>query len=338
MEVTSRCPHARRTVFNGWELLRKYECEDCGAIATCLCDKLIAQYIVPHQAMAARDPESNQRVAVTDPLAESLCHACRGEQAPAFPRAAHRGTATVIHRYYWREIRKVVQEDFLAWCRQQGLPFLDGNGRPLISYHAKAHPAEYDTFQRSALDKYRQIHATAPLYGTTRESDVDLLARHSVPVEEARAWYVTPTQGRVLVTPEGSTQTQDALSPHGLKRILRYLAGDYWQRYLGWPDLLTWRSSPHGPSDLLFLEVKSSSAKLAEVQRSWIEGNAAHLNFPFRVVKVHRTGRLTAPQQRSLDSRWSPDQSMRPKGVAPSVFHDRQRPWSLLRTRSPYVR
>lgn len=35
MEAASEYPHVRRTVFNGWELLRKYECEDCGVIATC---------------------------------------------------------------------------------------------------------------------------------------------------------------------------------------------------------------------------------------------------------------------------------------------------------------
>lgn len=66
------------------------------------------------------------------------------------------------------------------------------------------------------------------------------------------------------------------------------------ERYLGWPDLLSWRSTLKGPSDLLFAEVKSSSDKLSEDQRSWIEGNAARLKFPFHVVKVRRTGRLTA--------------------------------------------
>lgn len=429
MEAASRCPHVRRTVFNGWELLRKYECEDCGAIATCRCDKSIAEFILPHQAMAARDPESNRRVAVTDSLAENLCHACRGERPPAFPRAAHRGAATVIHRYYWREIRKDVQEAFLAWCLEQGLPLLGENGRPLIGYHAKAHSTEYDAYQRSAIERYRAIHAVDPLYDTTRESDADLLTRHSVPIEEARAWYVTPTPGRVLVAPEGCARTQDAvgveefaasrlrasgrevifceskpfhtlyatlmwlwisdltdpllqprafggrdgvgadergwiwtlmpedfgkpghavrrhdaldrhlatipddpdnlremfdcclegsrglrqylwvytdddanqardllavLSAADLKKVLRYLAGDYWQRYLGWPDLLSWRTTPKGPSDLLFVEVKSSSDKLSDDQRSWIEGNATQLKFPFHVVKVHRTGRLIA--------------------------------------------
>ncbi len=38
----------RRTVFNGWELLRKHEYEDCGAIATRLCDK--------YHAIHAADP------------------------------------------------------------------------------------------------------------------------------------------------------------------------------------------------------------------------------------------------------------------------------------------
>lgn len=45
-------------------------------------------------------------------------------------------------------------------------------------------------------------------------------------------------------------------------RILRYLVGDYWRRYTGWPDLLVYKES-----DFFFAEVKASKDKLSAEQK-----------------------------------------------------------------------
>ena len=66
-------------------------------------------------------------------------------------------------------------------------------------------------------------------------------------------------------------------------RILRYLIADYWSRYVGWPDLLAYKSSGY-----LFVEVKSSRDKLREDQKDWIRGNTSELHLPFELVKIHR--------------------------------------------------
>ena len=66
-------------------------------------------------------------------------------------------------------------------------------------------------------------------------------------------------------------------------RILKYLIGDYWHRYVGWPDLLV-----HNSSEYLFVEVKSSKDKLREDQKEWIKGNTAELHLPFELVKIHK--------------------------------------------------
>lgn len=79
-----------------------------------------------------------------------------------------------------------------------------------------------------------------------------------------------------------------------VKTILRALARHYWGRYLGWPDLLSWQETPDGPVDARLIEVKSSGDRLSEDQRGWIALNDDELGLPFRVVKVHRTGRLSA--------------------------------------------
>lgn len=72
--------------------------------------------------------------------------------------------------------------------------------------------------------------------------------------------------------------------------ILRYLIGSYWDRYLGWPDLLAHRESD---GSYLFVEVKASGDKLSENQKDWIRGNAENMKLPFSLLKIHRQG--TAP-------------------------------------------
>jgi hypothetical protein len=83
---------------------------------------------------------------------------------------------------------------------------------------------------------------------------------------------------------------------------MRYLAEDYWGRYLGWPDLVSWREDSNGPEDIAFVEVKSSNDKLSDYQRSWIEGNHKHLQLLFRIAKVHRAQRLGLGEAKAVGS------------------------------------
>ncbi|MEO6606217.1 MAG: VRR-NUC domain-containing protein, partial [Aeromicrobium sp.] len=78
-----------------------------------------------------------------------------------------------------------------------------------------------------------------------------------------------------------------------VKQVLRFMATNYWERYLGWPDLLTWRDGDDGPEDVMLIEVKSRGDRLSEDQRTWIQLNATELGLPFRLAKVHRVERLT---------------------------------------------
>lgn len=70
------------------------------------------------------------------------------------------------------------------------------------------------------------------------------------------------------------------------RAILRYLVKGYWDRYLGWPDLFVYNG--HG---YFFAEVKSSSDRLSEDQKAWIEGNAREMGLPFKLVKIQRLNR-----------------------------------------------
>ena len=65
--------------------------------------------------------------------------------------------------------------------------------------------------------------------------------------------------------------------------ILKYLVENYWDRYLGWPDLFIYHEK-----SFFFVEVKSSKDKLSQTQKKWIRNNDELLNLPFKIVKIHR--------------------------------------------------
>lgn len=75
----------------------------------------------------------------------------------------------------------------------------------------------------------------------------------------------------------------ELLEPDLIRRILVYLVEDYWERYLGWPDLLV-----HRGDAVRFVEVKSSGDKLGQEQKRWIADNHDQLHIPFELVKLHR--------------------------------------------------
>lgn len=120
-----------------------------------------------------------------------------------------------------------------------------------------------------------------------------LLAVYDMSLDPSRAlrqylWAYTPdeeSRGRTLVRVLGAAR---------VKTVLRALAVDYWDRYLGWPDLLAWEEAPDGPAGAGLIEVKSSGDRLSDDQRRWIALNDDVLGLPFRIVKVHRKGRLAA--------------------------------------------
>lgn len=75
----------------------------------------------------------------------------------------------------------------------------------------------------------------------------------------------------------------EILTPAETVAVLGYLVADYWRRYVGWPDLLAFTEDKH-----MFVEVKSTNDRLSEDQKRWIEDNSAYLQFPFKLVKIHK--------------------------------------------------
>lgn len=205
------CKHRDRSLLNPWESIRKYVCADCSAVMTCACDSEIATYVVPHQALRGRDQHTQDDVAVTHPLVARVCHDCRGEAVPAHPKAAHRRAASLVHRYYWHEIWRETDLEFLAWCRSQGLPLLDASGKPLFFEYRREHQQQYDDIQRVVVDRIKAVHAQNPKYDFTRPSDADVIRTCEVTVESIQACYLGRSTGPVLVLPLGGSDPSQAV-------------------------------------------------------------------------------------------------------------------------------
>lgn len=80
----------------------------------------------------------------------------------------------------------------------------------------------------------------------------------------------------------------EIMSSEHIIKCLRYLIKYYWSHYLGWPDLLV-----SNDSEYFFVEVKSSKDKLTDDQKSWIQKNASTLGFNFRILKLHKTRKIS---------------------------------------------
>jgi hypothetical protein len=82
---------------------------------------------------------------------------------------------------------------------------------------------------------------------------------------------------------ERARRVAAVLGPGRTRTVLEYLVGDYWGRYLGWPDILAWRGE-----ELCFVEVKLAPDHLSDEQRRWIEANQRVLLFPFKLFRIGR--------------------------------------------------
>ena len=151
----------------------------------------------------------------------------------------------------------------------------DGNGRVWTHLPADFGHSNHARRRAAALDEHLQDFVP---------DDTDellwLLDYWLEPSSGLRAYLWAHDEG---IT-HSATAIVEVIGAAVTKRILRFLAEDYWARYLGWPDFLVYRDR-----DWFLAEVKSSNNRLSGAQKDWFEANAKHLSLPAKVIKVHRT-------------------------------------------------
>ena len=141
-----------------------------------------------------------------------------------------------------------------------------------------------------------------PEYGSRRKEAIDQHFAEMLTPSEIDwlfdYWLVPSTQLRQYLWAHRDADIQTAkkltkiLPPETIFHILRYLIDSYWERYLGWPDLLVYRDD-----EFFFAEVKSSNDKLSNDQKRWIRDNHQLLKLPFKLVKVHKSKSIDGPPE-----------------------------------------
>ncbi|MEO8495045.1 MAG: VRR-NUC domain-containing protein [Planctomycetota bacterium] len=137
---------------------------------------------------------------------------------------------------------------------------------------------EYAKRRREAIDQHFVEILTS--------DEIDWLFEYWLEPSERLRQYLWAHRDADVQTAKELT---NILPPVVLFRILRYLVDSYWERYLGWPDLLMYRDD-----EFFFAEVKSSNDKLSNDQKRWIRDNHELLKLPFKLVKIHKSDEIDA--------------------------------------------
>lgn len=186
-KMARACDHSQRHCLNQYEFIRKYRCEDCGAVMMCDCDEAFARKFLNHQIREGTELKSQRRVPVTIGFQPRVCSECRGLPADVAPHAEAYGSTSKIKRYYWREL-------FFETMRRKADWQLA---------HPDASDGEqgdaYVTFQEAALQTIKALHAARPKYSFSEPSQADILARYNVSIVDLKAPYAAmPTKGAVI--------------------------------------------------------------------------------------------------------------------------------------------
>lgn len=80
---------------------------------------------------------------------------------------------------------------------------------------------------------------------------------------------------------EKAKKVMSILGLENLRKVLNYMAMDYWKNFCGWPDLLVFKDK-----EFFFVEAKSSKDKLSEDQKNWLLGNHEHMGFKVKIFKI----------------------------------------------------
>jgi hypothetical protein len=200
------CPHHIVRCLNGYELVRKYRCDDCGAVMMCACDEAIGRRHLPHQLDRGVELETQKRVPVTAGFVANVCETCRGLPLTPYPTAAIHGQTSKLRRYYWREIAFEEMARFGRWSDAHGNP---ERGSPEAIEAA-------NQIKKDVLEHFKQLHAAQPKYVYNTEKDSDIVKACAVEQVDLTAAYTTDPAGKgaIIVGSTGPCKVEDFVADH----------------------------------------------------------------------------------------------------------------------------
>ncbi|MCX5818145.1 MAG: VRR-NUC domain-containing protein [Proteobacteria bacterium] len=194
----TKCDHQNVFCINQFELIRKYECADCGAVMMCNCDKDIGQKFLSHQLAFGKRLETQEEVQVTEGFIGGMCNECRGLPATPCPAAAIMGRTSKIKRYYWREL---AFREYALYEEFGGSPenyiYKLGENEPEIIRKART----------QALADIKALHATNPKYHYDEESNESFINRMGVQVRDVQGVYINDNDRKAKIAYQGELLT-----------------------------------------------------------------------------------------------------------------------------------
>ena len=202
----SACIHSSVRCLNGYELIRKYRCEDCGAVMMCACNEEIGKKHLPHQIKSARELETQRSVPVTDGFVAGVCDECRGLPITPYPRAAIHGQTSKLRRYYWREIHLEEMKRLGVWREQHGNP----------DKHAPGTIAMSKQLEKEVIEDFKRLHAIAPKYTYSSEKDADVIKKHAVDQIDLEAAYTKDPDGKgaIIIGTDGPCTVEEFVTEY----------------------------------------------------------------------------------------------------------------------------
>lgn len=178
----TNCSHVDVRCLNHFELIRKYECLQCGAVMMCACDEGIGLKFLPHQLSEGSKFETHSRLLVTAGFQPKICRECRGLPPEAHPVAAIHGRTSKLKRYYWRELAFRKMELVAAWT--------DAQERQQIKIDATEEVKLQERAEKQALSEIKALHAATPKYTYDDETQESVLTRCSVQIINLDGTYL----------------------------------------------------------------------------------------------------------------------------------------------------
>ena len=187
------CSHLEVRCLNPFELIRKYECLQCGAVMMCECDERIGRAFLSHQLRQGCELDTQRRIPVTAGFQPKVCRECRGLTPEAHPVAAIHGRTSKIKRYYWRELAFRKMELIATWTNAKDSIAIGVDETKVEALDQRA--------EEQALEEIKALHASTPKYRFNDESQAEIIQRYSVNIINLKGVYLRDPPGKKSADP-----------------------------------------------------------------------------------------------------------------------------------------
>ncbi|HDH27914.1 MAG TPA: hypothetical protein ENH13_02135 [Euryarchaeota archaeon] len=207
----SDCDHPSVACLNPYETIRKYQCQSCGEVMMCECEKDVAYRFFPSNLSTSRELKTQNRFHVTLGFQEGVCNSCRGLPEEAYPKAQMYRLKSKIHRYYWREIYFETTKRFADWAESQGYQE--------YCIAERDHHEVYTSINQTVVKEIKELHRINPKYIYEGESANEVITKNEVDVISLDGVYLKPSPGRAAILDRGEICSVEEFAKRHFERL-----------------------------------------------------------------------------------------------------------------------